>query len=64
MKEFLSREGVPYTAHNVDEDEQAYGELIARGYRTIPVTVFGDRMVTGYDVAALTEAIAKWRAQS
>jgi glutaredoxin len=64
VKEFLSREGVPYTAHNVDEDDSAYQQLIARGYRTIPVTVFGDRIVKGYDVAALTEALAKWRAQS
>jgi hypothetical protein len=55
---------MPFTAHNVDEDDRAYGELIARGYRTIPVTFFGDTAVKGYDVPALTAAIAAWRARS
>ena len=64
MKELLSREAVPFTAYNVDEDDRAYDELIARGYRTIPVTFFGEQAVKGYDVAALTAAIAAWRAQS
>jgi glutaredoxin len=64
VKEFLSRAGVPFTAHNVDEDDRAYDELVARGYRTIPVTVFGDQTVRGYDEPALTEAIARWRARS
>ena len=54
MKELLSREGLPFTAHNVDEDDRAYDELIARGCRTVPVTVFGDQVVKGYDVPALT----------
>jgi glutaredoxin len=64
VKELLSREGLPFTAHNVDEDDRAYDELIARGWRTIPVTVFGDQAVKGYDVPALTAAIAVWRARS
>ena len=55
---------MPFTAHNVDEDDRAYDELIARGYRTVPVTVFGDQIVKGYDVPALTEALSRWRAQS
>jgi glutaredoxin len=64
VKELLSREAVPFTAFNVDEDDRAYDELIARGYRTIPVTVFGDEAIKGYDVPALTAAIAAWRARS
>lgn len=58
MKEFLSREGVPFDAKNVDEDDQAYAELIAKGYRTIPVTFIGDRTISGYDEAALRAALA------
>ena len=61
MKEFLSRAGVPFTAYNVDEDENAYDELIARGYRTIPLTVIGDRLLTGFDPAALAAAVADWK---
>jgi hypothetical protein len=79
VKEFLSREGVPFTAYNVDEDDHAYDDLIARGFRSVPVTVFGlssrsgetsgaakagDRTITGFDAAALSAAVAAWRAQT
>jgi glutaredoxin len=62
VKEFLSRERVPFEAFNVDEDDRAYDDLIARGFRTVPVTIIGDRVLTGYDPAALSAAIAAWRA--
>jgi glutaredoxin len=61
VKEFLSQAGVPFTAHNVDEDDKAYDELLARGWRTIPVTIIGDAVVKGFDAAALEKAIAAWR---
>ena len=63
MKEFLSQAGVPYTARNIEEDDTAYDELIARGFRTVPVTVIGDRAVKGFDAGALTTALAAWRAR-
>ena len=62
MKEFLSREGVPFTAHNVDEDSHAYDELLARGFRTIPVTIIGARALRGFDAVALRAAVDEWRA--
>jgi Glutaredoxin len=55
---------VPFTAYNVDEDERAYDELVERGWRTVPVTIIGLRVIKGFDVAALTAAIAEWRAPS
>ena len=61
MKEFLSQAGVPFTAHNVDEDEGAYDDLIARGWRTVPVTVIGDVAIKGFDADALAKAIADWQ---
>jgi glutaredoxin len=64
VKEFLSRAGVPFTAFNVDEDDRAYDELVARGFRTIPVTVIGARVVKGFDAEALTSAIAAWRGEA
>jgi Glutaredoxin len=64
VKELLSRRCVPFTAYNVDEDERAYDELLARGWRTIPVTIIGERVIKGFDVPALTAAIAEWRAPS
>ena len=55
---------MPFTAYNVDEDDRAYDDLIARGFRSVPVTVIGDRAVKGFDAAALTAAIAEWRARA
>ena len=55
---------MPFTAHNVDENDAAYDELIARGFRTIPVTVFPDTIVRGFDADALSAAIAAWRARA
>jgi glutaredoxin len=62
VKEFLSRERVPFEAFNVDEDDRAYDALIARGFRVVPVTIIGDRVLTGYDPGALAAAIVEWRA--
>jgi hypothetical protein len=53
VKALLSREGVPFTAYNVDEDDRAYDDLIARGFRTIPVTVFGE----GTDVVDVVNVV-------
>jgi glutaredoxin len=61
VKELLSQAGVPFTAHNVDEDDKAYDDLVARGWRTVPVTVIGDRVIKGFDAPALEAAIAAWR---
>ena len=57
MKEFLSRGGVAFTAKNVEEDDRAYDELLARGFRTVPITIIGERIVKGYDPIALKSAI-------
>ena len=57
MKEFLSRAGHPFTVRNVDEDLSAYKELIAQGFRTVPVTLIGGTSVIGFDEAALTRAL-------
>ena len=61
MKELLSREGVTFIPKNVDEDEQAYSELIARGFRSVPVTIIGDQAIRGYDERALRAALTAMR---
>ena len=58
MKEFLSRAGAAFTVMNVDEDDRAYDALIARGLRTVPVTIVGDQVIRGYDPSALEQALA------
>jgi hypothetical protein len=61
VKEFLSREGVPFVAKNVDEDDRAYDELIGRGFRSVPITISGERVVRGFDVEALTSIVQSSR---
>jgi glutaredoxin len=58
VKELLSREQVAFTVKDVETDDRAYDELIALGFRVVPLTVIGDRMIKGYDAAALTDALA------
>lgn len=53
MKEFLSRAGYPFTAKDVEEDHDAYSELLALGFRSIPVTVIDGHAVKGFDEAQL-----------
>jgi glutaredoxin len=57
VKEFLSREGLPFTDKNVEEDHHAYAELAQLGYRTVPLTVIGPRFIKGFDEQALRDAI-------
>lgn len=57
----LSREGVTFTVKNVDEDEEAYAELMARGFRSVPVTIAGEHAIRGYDEGALKAALAARR---
>ena len=63
MKELLSSEQVPFTVKNIEEDDSAYDELIARGVRVVPLTIIGDRALKGYDPAAIRDALAALRAR-
>ena len=58
MKEFLSRAGKKFEVALVDEDDLAYDELLKLGYRTVPVTLIGERVVAGFDPEALAKALA------
>jgi adenosylhomocysteine nucleosidase len=57
VKEFLSHAGVSFLVRDVDTDLGAYRELMARGFRTVPVTIIGDEAIVGYDPAALRRAL-------
>ena len=54
----LSRAGLPFTDRNVEEDHEAYTELVRLGFRTVPLTVIGSRFIKGFDQQALLDAIA------
>jgi hypothetical protein len=57
VKEFLSQHGKPFVVRNVDEDDGAYDDLLALGYRSVPITVIGSVAIAGYDPAALLSAL-------
>jgi glutaredoxin len=57
VKEFLSRAGYDFTVRNVDEDHDAYTDLLAFGVRAVPLTIIGDRHVKGFDPDALQQAL-------
>jgi glutaredoxin len=60
VKEFLSRAGVPFDVRNVETSLDAYQELLARGFRTVPVTIIDANppvAVRGFDKAALAAAL-------
>ena len=63
MKELLSQERAAFTVKYVEEDDSAYDELMALGFRLVPVTVIGQRIVKGYDPAAIMDALAAERSQ-
>jgi hypothetical protein len=58
VKEFLSRAGRQFTVRSVDDDPEAFNELVALGLMSIPVTIIGDYVVRGYDEKKLREALA------
>jgi hypothetical protein len=61
VKEFLSRVGVPFAVKDVETDLDAYNDLVARGFRAVPVTFVGDApgvAVKGFNEAELRTALA------
>lgn len=50
---------MPFTVRNVDVDLTAYEELMARGFRAVPVTVVDDEAIAGYQPDALAAAISR-----
>jgi hypothetical protein len=57
VKAWLSREGVEYVVRNVDQDLDAYNDLLARGFRSIPITIIGEVAVRGYQPEQLKNAL-------
>jgi glutaredoxin-like protein NrdH len=57
VKELLSREGYTFTVKNVDEEHGAYTELLALGFRSVPVTIVGGTAVKGFDEIRLRDAL-------
>lgn len=57
VKGFLSENNVEFEEKNVSRDAEARNELIAKGYRGVPVIVIGDEEVVGFDQPRLKELL-------
>jgi hypothetical protein len=57
VKEFLSRSGREFTVKNVDDDPEAFNDMVALGLMTIPVTIIDDYVVRGFDEKKLRAAL-------
>ena len=55
--EYLSQKGVPYTEKNVARDPEAVQELMSMGLRSLPVIVIGEKRLSGFNPAAIDEAL-------
>ena len=58
MKELLSRDRHTFTERNIEDDPEAYDELLAMGFKVVPVTIIDGQAIKGYDERALRQALA------
>ncbi len=57
-KNFFNENGVVYTEHNVQEDQEKAREMVERsGQMGVPVIFIGDEMVIGFDEGRLRELL-------
>ena len=59
MKEFLSRAGHAFIERSVDQDDTAYDELLALGYRAVPLTIIDSTVIVGFNAEALRTALGE-----
>ena len=57
-KEYLSLKGFQFTEINVSQDKDGQAQLLALGFSTTPVTVIGDQVVEGLNIARIERALS------
>ena len=57
VKEYLSQRQVQFDDRDITKDPSAIVELQKLGFMTTPVTVVGDKVIVGFDVPKLDEAL-------
>jgi hypothetical protein len=57
VKEFLSRERLAFTVRNIEEDPDAYDQLLGMGFKVVPVTIIDGNPIIGYDERGLRQAL-------
>lgn len=59
MKEFLHQKGVAFTERDVSQDEQAFNELMEKGFAATPVTMIDGEAVVGFNKAKLEQLLGQ-----
>jgi glutaredoxin-like protein NrdH len=57
VKEYLSQKQIQFDDRDITKDPSALLELQKLGFITSPVTVVGDKVIVGFDVPKLDEAL-------
>ena len=57
VKEYLSQKQIQFDDRNITKDPSAILELQKVGFMTTPVTVVDDKVIVGFDVPKLDEAL-------
>jgi glutaredoxin-like protein NrdH len=57
VKEYLSQKQIQFDDRDITKDPSALLELRKIGFMTSPVTVVGDKVIIGFDVPKLDEAL-------
>jgi glutaredoxin len=57
VKEYLSQKHIQFEDRDITKDPSAVSELQKLGFLTSPVTVVGDKVIVGFDVRKLDEAL-------
>jgi glutaredoxin-like YruB-family protein len=67
-KQYLDKLGIPYIAKDIEEDKEAYEELMNKssegGYQGVPVTDIAGTLVLGFDRRKIDELIKEKNIQS
>lgn len=57
VKEYLSQKQIQFLDRDITKDPSAILELQKIGFMTTPVTVVDDKVIVGFDVTKLDEAL-------
>lgn len=64
LKRFLQSKGIDYNEINVDENQEAYGKIIQQtGLSMVPVTVVGEKIITGLNLPLLSKELVDFSAK-
>jgi len=57
VKEYLSQKQIQFDDRDITKDPSAILQLQKLGFMTTPVTVIEDKVIVGFDVSKLDEAL-------